>query len=216
MNDPRVPRCTCGAEAVPGAPHARNCDLEISKPTGPLTPGQVQCTSCQENERSRAAGIDGLCRFCRASGEARLGHQFHFQVMIQGAHRNTEGLYVDAPEPEEYDPFTLTVRAWNLQAACRKAAETPLAKWKHDGEEMGARPWRLADLSDDRRDKKHWLPEDDRDVTNGLVFLDGAGKPACVLHGAMHRVSAEPGPVRIYRCSEMRCGLGAQLIEEET
>ena len=74
-------------------------------------------------------------------------------------------------------------------------------------------PWLLVDLTDARRDKKPWLPEDDRDVTNGLVVLDSRSKPACVLHGAMHRVSAEPGPVRIYRCSEMRCGLGGQLIE---
>lgn len=74
--------------------------------------------------------------------------------------------------------------------------------------------WQLLDLSDDRRDKKPWLPEDDRDVSNGLVYLDAWRKPACYLHGAMHRVSADRGAVRIYRCSEMRCGLGAQLVIE--
>jgi hypothetical protein len=74
-------------------------------------------------------------------------------------------------------------------------------------------PWFLLDLSDDRRDKKPWLPEDDWDVSNGLVVLDSWSKPACALHGAMNRVSAEPGPVRIYRCSEMRCGVGGKLVE---
>lgn len=107
-------------------------------PTGPLTPGQVRCISCQENERSRAASspVDGLCTFCRASGDARFGHQFHFQAMIQGAHRGADGLYHDEEEPVEYEPFTLTVRAWDLQAACRRAAERPLTEWKHAGEEL--------------------------------------------------------------------------------
>lgn len=67
----------------------------------------------------------------------------------------------------------------------------------------------LTDLQDSRRDKKPWLPADDRDVTGGLVVLDGWGKPACVRHGAMNRVD----PVRlIYRCQEMYCGVGAELV----
>jgi hypothetical protein len=66
----------------------------------------------------------------------------------------------------------------------------------------------IADLSDDRRDKKPWLPADDRDVTNGLVVADRFGKPACVWHGAMNRVD----PIRrLYRCSEQRCGVGAEV-----
>jgi hypothetical protein len=111
---------------------------DYDAPTGPLTPGQVKCISCQENERSRAASstADGLCTFCRDSGDARRGHQFHFQVMVQGAYRDGDGYYRDGAEPVEYEPFTLTVRAWNLQAACRRAAETPLAGWKHAGEEQ--------------------------------------------------------------------------------
>ena len=69
----------------------------------------------------------------------------------------------------------------------------------------------LIDLQDDRRDKKPWLPADDRDVTGGLVFEDVHGKPACFLHGAMNRVD----PVRrIYRCQEMRCGVGAEVVPD--
>lgn len=67
----------------------------------------------------------------------------------------------------------------------------------------------VVDLSDDRRTKKDWLPADDRDVTNGLVVTDKWGKPACVRHGAMNRV--HPYEL-IYRCSEMKCGVGAQLV----
>lgn len=106
-------------------------------PTGPLTPGQVKCVSCQENERSRAASspVDGLCTFCRDSGDVRLGHQFHFQAMIQGAHRGADGLYHDEEAPVEYEPFTITVRAWSLAAACAKLARLPLSAWKHAGEE---------------------------------------------------------------------------------
>lgn len=64
------------------------------------------------------------------------GHQFHFSVCVQGAHRDPEGIYRDEPEPVEYDPFTLTVRAWNLSAACERAAATPLSAWKHAGQEV--------------------------------------------------------------------------------
>jgi hypothetical protein len=67
----------------------------------------------------------------------------------------------------------------------------------------------IVDLQDDRRDKKPWLPEDDRDVTSGLVFEDRHGKPECKLHGAMNRVDPHRA---IYRCQEMRCGVGAEVI----
>jgi hypothetical protein len=67
---------------------------------------------------------------------------------------------------------------------------------------------RITDLSDDRRPNKPWLPSDDRDVTTGLVSADAAGKPQCGRHGSMNRVH----PVeRVYRCSEFRCGVGAQV-----
>lgn len=70
----------------------------------------------------------------------------------------------------------------------------------------------IADLSDDRRAKKPWLPADDRDVTNGLVFADEHGKPECKVHGAMNRVD----PVRrLYRCQEMYCGVGAEVVSAE-
>jgi hypothetical protein len=68
----------------------------------------------------------------------------------------------------------------------------------------------LIDLSDARRDKKPWLPEDDRDVTNGLVTFDADWQqPRCVLHGAMNRVDPQR---KIYRCQEMRCGVGGEII----
>ena len=70
----------------------------------------------------------------------------------------------------------------------------------------------LADLSDERRGKKPWLPADDRDVTNGLVTEGADGRPRCKRHGAMNRVH----PVlRLYRCSEQYCGVGAQVVPGE-
>jgi hypothetical protein len=71
------------------------------------------------------------------------------------------------------------------------------------------RGWKLCDLADARRASKPWLPEDDRDVTNGLVALDEHGLPACAAHGAMHRVD-QFRPV--YRCSEFQCGVGAEMV----
>jgi hypothetical protein len=66
----------------------------------------------------------------------------------------------------------------------------------------------VIDLSDNRRGNKPWLPTDDRDVTNGLVVTDQSGKPACVRHGAMNRVDQYRA---VYRCSEFRCGVGAEV-----
>lgn len=72
----------------------------------------------------------------------------------------------------------------------------------------------LIDLPDERRDKKPWLPQNDgRDVSDGLVVLDDftAGRyPSCWRHGAINRVMAER---RVYRCQEMRCGVGAELVD---
>jgi hypothetical protein len=72
---------------------------------------------------------------------------------------------------------------------------------------------RLVDLSDERRNQKPWLPQNDgRDVSDGLVYMDDftAGRyPACWRHGAIARVSLTPA---LYRCQEMRCGVGAELI----
>jgi hypothetical protein len=70
----------------------------------------------------------------------------------------------------------------------------------------------LADLQDDRRALKTWLPDDDRDVTSGRVTEGPDGKPRCALHGAMNRVD----PVRsLWRCSEFRCGVGAEIVTGE-
>lgn len=69
----------------------------------------------------------------------------------------------------------------------------------------------LIDLQDERRHNKPWLPADDRDVTSGLVTEDTHGKPACIRHGAMNRVDPHR---RIYRCQEMYCGVGAEVVTE--
>jgi hypothetical protein len=70
----------------------------------------------------------------------------------------------------------------------------------------------VIDLPDDRRGNKPWLPADDRDVTNGLVALVGSDVgwyPHCRRHGAMNRVDPHRS---IWRCSEFRCGVGAELV----
>lgn len=67
---------------------------------------------------------------------------------------------------------------------------------------------RLIDLSDERRPNKPWLPADDRDVTAGRVVTGPLGKPACHRHGAMNRVDMHRS---LWRCSEMYCGVGAEL-----
>lgn len=69
----------------------------------------------------------------------------------------------------------------------------------------------LLNLPDSRRDKKPFLPPDDRDVSNGFVLLgvtDRGYHAICLLHGAMNRVHPyEP----YWRCSEQFCGLGAEV-----
>jgi hypothetical protein len=102
-------------------------------PTGPLTPGQVMCVDCRLDDRTRAATDDlkRLCDVCQEGGDARNGHQFHFSVRVQAAYRIPHGAYVDAPN-EGSDAFLLTVRAWDLAAACRKAWHTELKDWYQD------------------------------------------------------------------------------------
>jgi hypothetical protein len=45
-------------------------------------------------------------------------HMFHFTVSVQGENDDWAG-----------EPFELTVRAWNLQEACARAAEVPFPEW---------------------------------------------------------------------------------------
>lgn len=59
------------------------------------------------------------------------GHRFTFTVTSQGAY----GI-VDGHETKDYKdsdwcspPWTITVRAWSLRAALRKAADLPLTAW---------------------------------------------------------------------------------------
>jgi hypothetical protein len=92
---------------------------------------------------------------------------------------------------------------------CRTVPPPSLARACSPDCDHGRSRGSIVDLSDERRSKKPWLPADDRDVTNGLVVEDEYGKPACVRHGAMNRVDPFR---RIYRCSEMYCGVGAEII----
>lgn len=68
--------------------------------------------------------------------ETEQGHQFHISVCIQPQYRVENGPLIDAEVPVEYEPFTITVRAWNLAEACAKAAQLPLRAWQHSGEEQ--------------------------------------------------------------------------------
>jgi hypothetical protein len=70
----------------------------------------------------------------------------------------------------------------------------------------------LIDLQDDRRAAKTWLPGDDRDVTSGRVTRGADGKPRCARHGAMNRVDKIRS---LWRCSEFRCGVGAEIVTDE-
>jgi hypothetical protein len=70
----------------------------------------------------------------------------------------------------------------------------------------------LLDLSDERRDKKPWLPQNDgMDVRDGLVMLEcypllTDAFPACREHGAMLAMTEE---CHVWRCGEWKCGVGA-------
>lgn len=70
------------------------------------------------------------------AGGPKAGHQFHFSVGCQGA-SSVVG------DPDSYrdsdwigEPFTLTVRAFDLATACKRASLVPLNEWdwagKHD------------------------------------------------------------------------------------
>ncbi|MGW4525153.1 hypothetical protein [Amycolatopsis sp. NPDC004378] len=79
---------------------------------------------------------------------AENGHQFHFTVDIQGAHRVGDGPYVDEEQPAGL-PFTVTVRAWNLRDACIAAAALSLADWTQP-DENGAGSFELLDAAAER------------------------------------------------------------------
>jgi hypothetical protein len=81
---------------------------------------------------------------------------------------------------------------------------------------------KLRDLSDERRAAKTWLPQSDKDVSEGRVTMrrvlapsDGKGHtwyasyPHCAKHGAMHRLTTQ---ANLWRCSE--CGVGCEVVEE--
>jgi hypothetical protein len=61
------------------------------------------------------------------------GHQFRFAVTVQGSYLlGDDPQYYDSDPNTESEPFWLTVRAWDLSAACRAAAQTPSHQWKVD------------------------------------------------------------------------------------
>lgn len=76
------------------------------------------------------------------------GHQFHFEVDIQGAHRSADGPYVDEEQPAGL-PFRVTVRAWNLRDACLAAAELALSGWTQP-DENGAGSFDLLNAAAER------------------------------------------------------------------
>ena len=70
----------------------------------------------------------------------------------------------------------------------------------------------LLDLSDERRAKKPWLPQNEgKDVSDGLVSLAAFPRlaglfPVCGEHGAMLAMTEE---CHVWRCGEWKCGVGA-------
>lgn len=68
-------------------------------------------------------------------GDPADGHLFHFSVTSQGSARVGDGPHEDSPPDPRAEPSLLTVRAWNLRDACRKAADTSFADWTHPGDD---------------------------------------------------------------------------------
>lgn len=65
------------------------------------------------------------------------GHQFHFTVQLQASVAVVDGPHTDLPAPlPGAEPFTVTVRAWNLRDACRAAAELALNDWAHGDDQL--------------------------------------------------------------------------------
>lgn len=65
------------------------------------------------------------------------GHQFRFAVTVQGSYQIVgDPMYYDCDSDPAAEPFTLTVRAWSLAAACRIAAQTPFHQWEHPGDPL--------------------------------------------------------------------------------
>jgi hypothetical protein len=63
------------------------------------------------------------------------GHRFHLSVSSQGSYRivgNPQHFDTDWPGPAR----TITVRAWDLPAALRKAANLPLSAWAWSSDEV--------------------------------------------------------------------------------
>lgn len=59
----------------------------------------------------------------------RAGHQFHFSVACQGASSVVGDPNSYRDDDWTSEPWTVTVRAWSLPEACRKAALLPLTAW---------------------------------------------------------------------------------------
>jgi hypothetical protein len=73
------------------------------------------------------------------------GHQFHFAVRCQGSSAVTGEPHTDDDWMGE--AFRLTVRAWSLAAACRKAGELGLYQWAMPDDEDERRGYVLPRLA---------------------------------------------------------------------
>lgn len=67
------------------------------------------------------------------------GHLFEISVRLRGRYQTASGEYGDADYWHE-EPMVVQVRAWDLPAALRRAAELPLNDWFPE-EEPEPRPW---------------------------------------------------------------------------
>lgn len=97
------------------------------------------------------------------------GHQFHFAVRCQGSTAVTGGPHTDDDWTGE--AFRLTVRAWNLADACRKAGARGLYQWTMPDDEDECRSYVLPRLAFRAEGSAH--PPDNVRVYRYSEQLDG-------------------------------------------
>lgn len=72
------------------------------------------------------------------------GHTFRIRASSRGSYAVVGEPHHDAAEFHDVEPFTLEVRAWDLPAALRRAAATPLAAWKMPAIDAGVHAGNVA------------------------------------------------------------------------
>jgi len=72
----------------------------------------------------------GVARRQASPTSPASGHRFHIVVASQGSYGSPDGTHTDSDWIS--DPWTVTVRAWDLRAALRSAAGLPLGAWYFD------------------------------------------------------------------------------------